>query len=406
MSEPIVYYRPREYDTKNFFEKFQRISANRIYTNKGPTELELTEHIKNLHGVKYCSLVSNATIGLQILIRALDLKGSIITTPFTFVATAHAISWQGLNPVFVDIEETTLTINPKLIPDSMRSDVSGILGVHVFGIPCQVKQLDEISKNYQLKVFYDAAHCFSTKLNGVSVGNFGEAEVFSFHSTKLFHTFEGGAILTNNESLYKKLEQLKNFGFSDMDTVSHLGTNAKLNEVSCAFGLSTLPYLSETIQRLKQVHLNYRKVLKNYSWIRLISNQLDEGSNYQYFPVVIDPHILGCSRDEVWAYLWGMGVQTRRYFYPSINEIPFYSNLNTTHITTPVAARISRNILCLPCYFDLTDEQIEKIGSTFSEINKNSDIVKLWVNDFLSQSHVSSELQVVHRALKRVQNEK
>ena len=362
---------------------------------------ELEHEVAKLHRVKHCVLVCNATIGLQLVLKALDLQGEIITTPFTFVATAHAVMWQRLIPVFCDIDPERLTIAPDKIESLITPHTSAILGVHVFGQFCDVEAVAKIARKHRLKVLYDAAHSFQTSYKGTPVGHFGDAEVLSFHGTKLFHTFEGGAVLTNDAALAARLRLLKNFGFNGLDTVEHIGTNAKMNEVSAAYGLSMLPVIPETIARLGRLRELYRRNLSGTPGLRLFELSAEVRGNNQYLPIFVEEGF-GLDRDELWAHLWDRGVQTRRYFYPGAHlcepyrsEMPWFKDL------LPVTRRVSETILCLPCYYDLTDLQAARVCGAISEAGKNAAAIKAWYKKLLGATAAPPHLAALVQALRR-----
>lgn len=382
------FYKPRHINTEIFFEKTREIFELSWFTNAGPKVIELENEIAKAHGVAHCIAVCNATIGLQMLLSGLDITGEVITTPFTFVATAHAIKWEQLSPVFCDIDPDTLTLDPARIRENITPKTSAILGVHVFGQPCDVDAIREIGEEFGLKVIYDAAHCFMTSYNGEKVGGFGEAEVLSFHATKIFQTFEGGAILTNNGKLAAKLRLLKNFGFMGMDRVEHLGINAKMNEVSAAYGLSLLPYMPETIARCKSVQLKYRALLSGLKGVTFFETGPDVNNNGQYVVTFIDSADFGLSRDQLWAYLWSKGVETRRYFYPGVHMCePYRSHTPWFKSLLGVTNKTCSRVLCLPSYFDITDEDMESVSSLIREASDKRDEISRWYAEFSRSGH-------------------
>jgi len=369
----IPYYRPMRIDTKDFYCRAERIFEACWFSNGGENVVELERSIAELHHVKHCIAVCNGTVGLQLALKGLALAGEVITTPFSFIATAHAIKWIGLTPVFCDIDPKTLTISPERIAEKITDRTSAILGVHVFGQTCDVDAIDKIAKNNGLKVVYDAAHGFKTSYRGVSIGNFGEAEVLSFHATKLFHTFEGGAILTNNDELANKIRSLKNFGFTGMDQVDHLGTNGKMNEMSAAFGISLLPYVDRAVSSYKEINSNYRRLLGDIEGLSFFDVTDDVSSNGQYIPIFIDEEKFGMSRDQLWTSMWEKGIQTRRYFYPALNMCePYCSDIDELADSCPVTKKISESVLCLPCYYDLVNKDIIRLSEVIHETSSRA----------------------------------
>lgn len=397
----VPYFRPRAIEAGVFHDRVDQILKDRWFTNAGPMVHELENAVAKLHQVGHCVLVCNATIGLQLVLKALDLQGEIITTPFTFVATTHAIMWQRLTPVFCDIDPERLTISPDKIEALITPHTSAILGVHVFGQFCDVEAIARIARKHRLRVLYDAAHSFQTAYKGTPVGHFGDAEVLSFHGTKLFHTFEGGAILTNDSKLAARLRLLKNFGFNGLDTVEHIGTNAKMNEVSAAYGLSMLPVIPATIERLERLHKLYRRRLSAIRGLKLFEPSAEVRGNNQYLPIFVQDDF-GLSRDELWVHLWDRGIQTRRYFYPGTHLCePYRSEMPWFRDLLPETRQAAGTILCLPCYYDLTDRQASRVCEVIEESGKNAPVIKARHNKLLLSSKPSRPLAPLVEALRR-----
>ncbi|HAM34317.1 MAG TPA: dTDP-4-dehydro-6-deoxyglucose aminotransferase [Elusimicrobia bacterium] len=397
----ISYFRPRAIDHRRFFGRVEEVLEARWFTNGGKMVRELEHEVARIHGVRHCVLVCNATIGLQLVLKALDLEGEIITTPFTFVATAHAIMWQRLIPVFCDIDPDRLTISPAHIEELVTPHTSAILGVHVFGQFCDVEAIGRIARKHRLKVIYDAAHSFMTSYKGTPVGHFGDAEVLSFHGTKLFHTFEGGAVLTDNAELAARLRLLKNFGFNGLDNVQYIGTNAKMNEVSAAYGLSLLPAMPRTIARLRRIHELYRAGLGAVAGIRLFELSREVRGNGQYLPVFVQRDF-GISRDQLWARLWSRGVQTRRYFYPGAHLCePYRSDMPWFKDLLPVARQVTETILCLPCYYDLSDQEVARVCQAVAEAGQDGARIKKWYKSLLRSSFGAPGMAPLVQALRR-----
>ena len=362
ISPEIPYYQPRQIPLDTFTAKVERIFAARRFSNFGEQEQELAHKIASAHDVKECVLVANATLGLQLLMLALDLNGEVITPSFTFIATTHAITLNGLNPKFCDIDPATLTLDPSKVESLITKETSAILAVHVFGQTCHIEELTRIANAHGIKLIFDSAHCFGVRRRGTSIGNFGNAEVLSFHATKLFHTFEGGAILTNDADLAKKLRVMSNFGITGQDQVGYLGSNSKMHEVSAAFGLTFLPFIPETIAKLRQIHSEYQKLLSCQTGIRVISTTPDVESNCQYFPILVDESHFGASRDELYTHLQQMGIGSRRYFYPGTHKQAPYSGWESTqYARLNVTDEVTSQVLCLPCYYDLSLESLKII---------------------------------------------
>lgn len=335
-----------------FEEYIQSIWERQWLTNNGPLVNELELKLKNYLNIKHLLFVSNGTLALQLAIKALDLKGEIITTPFSFVATTNSIVWEGCKPVFVDIDEGTFNIDPKKIEAAITPQTSAILATHVYGNPCDIDSIQEIADRYSLKVIYDGAHCFGTKYKSKSVFAYGDISTTSFHATKVFHTIEGGAVFTNSPELLKKMALMRNFGHNGPDEFSELGINAKNCEFHAAMGLCNLKEVDEILDK--------RRLLSFYYWRALstleakypkLNENLDY--NYAYFPVLFDSQdlMLKCLKA-----LENEKIYCRRYFYPSLSTLPF---VTPTHM--PVCDSITKRILCLPLYHTLTCSDLDLI---------------------------------------------
>ncbi|MEX0686715.1 MAG: DegT/DnrJ/EryC1/StrS family aminotransferase [Balneolales bacterium] len=322
-------------------------------TNYGPLFLNLEEKLKDTLGVKHLMMVNNGTMALQVAIKALDLKGEIITTPFSYVATTSSIVWEGCTPVFVDIDPDTWCINPELIEDSITPETSAILATHVYGNPCNVKRIEEIASKHNLKVIYDAAHGFGVKQNGTSVLNHGDISTLSFHGTKLFHTIEGGAIITDSDELARKITYMINFGHDGPERFSGLGINCKNSEFHAAMGLCVLPRVNELIERRKEISRLYDTLLGGFGLERPVISE-DVIYNYAYYPVSFpSEHSMLKVRDA----LNEKQIFPRRYFFPSLNKLPYTSGQRAK-----VAEDISSRVLCLPLYFELDDASVRYIA--------------------------------------------
>lgn len=363
---------------KNIFSGYlEDIFTSRFLTNSGRYQLELEEKIALLHHVKYCAAVANGTLGLQLTIKALGLKGEVIIPAFTFIATAHSVTWEGLKAVFCDIDSKTLNIDPDKAERLINRNTSAIIGVHVYGNPCDTEMLEAICKRKGLKLIFDSAHAFLCSKNGKMIGNFGNAEVLSFHATKLFSTFEGGAVLTNDEALYKKIKLLRNFGFTGYNSVESIGINAKLNEVSAAFGLVSLVTIRERISRGRQIYNMYKALLEEIPGIYVHSFLRDSEVNYQYFPIFVNETEYGLSRDTLYKILWTENIRARRYFYPSCHKMePYCSMPDVGKSELTKTEEASSKILCLPTYFDLKDEEVLQIAGIIKLVHKEREEIK------------------------------
>lgn len=320
-------------------------------TNRGKLVLELEEKIKSAYNIEHLLLTTNGTLPLQIAIKALGLSGEVITTPFSYVATTSSIAWEGLKPVFVDIEEDTFTIDADKIEEKINNNTSAILATHVFGNPCDVEKIETLAKKHNLKVIYDAAHSFGVEYKGKSIFEYGDVSTCSFHATKIFHTAEGGALISKNKVLFDKMYHYHNFGHHGPEKFHGLGINAKMSELQAAMGLSVWPYLDQIFGRRKILYGLYLSTLDT----KLQYQNIRENTlyNHSYFPVVFksEAQLL-----KVQESLNRNNIFPRRYFYPSLNTLPYVDDQ-----VMPISESISKRILCLPLYFDLTDEQVRAI---------------------------------------------
>lgn len=353
-----------------YIEEIKSLWATHWLTNMGEKHRELEKELTEYLHVPGISLMSNGHMALELALQAMDLSGEVITTPFTFASTTHAIVRNGLFPVFVDINEDDYTIDVSKIEELITDKTSAIVPVHVYGNICDVDEIDRIARKYNLKVIYDAAHAFGETYKGRGVGNYGDASVFSFHATKVFNTIEGGAVTYQNEELGYELYGLKNFGIRDSETVDRIGANAKMNEFQAAMGLCNLRYIDREIRKREAVVNMYEELLKDIPGIVLCKKQQDVTRNYSYFPVRIVEHEFGYTRNEVYNYLARHGIYARKYFYPLTSEFACYKQLHGK--MTPIAKRISEEILTLPLYADLDLQMVELICSFISRL-RNKD---------------------------------
>jgi len=308
-------------------ERFDQIIERRWFTNAGPYVKELEEKLARFLGVKHCIAMCNATIALEIAIKALGMKGEVIVPSFTFIATAHALQWQEITPVFCDIDPQTHNLDPRRVEELITSRTTGIIGVHLWGRPCDIEALGEIARRHRLALLFDAAHAFACTYRDRMIGSFGDAEVFSFHATKFFNTFEGGAVTTNDDELAAKIRLMKNFGFAGYDNVVYVGTNGKMNEVCAAMGLTSLESLDEFIAVNRRNYDLYRQGLRDLPGVEVIDYDDAEKNNYQYVVLEIDEAATRLSRDELLNILWAENVVARRYFYPGCHRAEPYRTL-------------------------------------------------------------------------------
>lgn len=347
-------------DLAEYIEEISTLWDSRWLTNMGEKHEKLARSLEQYLGVENISLMSNGHMALEMAIQALDLKGEVITTPFTFVSTTHAITRNGLTPVFCDIDRTNYTMDVEMLESLITPRTSAILPVHVYGNVCNVEEIDRIAKKHGLKVIYDAAHAFGVQKNGVGVANYGDVSIFSFHATKVFHTIEGGAVVYRDKEIGERLYDLKNFGIHGTERVDSVGANAKMNEFQAAMGLCNLRHIDAEICKRKHVAECYRKRLENVEGIKLRNLQENVKHNYAYFPIFVDWKKFGKSRNEVYGQLKENNINTRKYFYPLTSEFECYRGMFDV-TKTPVALEVSRQVLSLPMYANLEEETIAEI---------------------------------------------
>ncbi len=357
MNKPIFVTKPSLPPLEEFIPYLEDIWRRGILTNGGPYHQALEKALCDYLGVPYISLFTNGTIALITALQALGIKGEVITTPYSFVATSHALLWNGITPVFVDIDPVTLNLDPAKIAAKITPQTSAILPVHCYGNPCAVDEIEELAHKHGLKVIYDAAHAFGVECHCGSLLNHGDVSVLSFHATKVFNTLEGGAIVCHDLAMKQHIDQLKNFGFVDEVTVTTAGINGKMSEVNAAFGLLQLKNLASAIERRRLIDIRYRHDLQKVAGITCLTESTALRKNYSYFPILIDASF-PLTRDEVYEKLKESGIFTRRYFYPLISQFPMYAHLASAQPDNlPIASGIANRILCLPIYSDLTAEE-------------------------------------------------
>jgi len=330
----------------------ERIWKSKWLTNRGELVQELEVKLKNFLGVKHLLAVNNGTIALQIAIKALDLQGEIITTPFSYVATVSSIVWENCTPIFVDIDPTFLTIDETEIEASITERTSAILATHVYGNPCNVEKISEVAEKYNLKVIYDAAHCFGVKYKNESILNWGDVSTLSFHATKLFHTGEGGGIVCRDEELAHKIFYHHNFGHRGEEEFWGLGVNAKISEINAAMGLALLPYIDEIVAKRKQICDLYDSQLANAN-LQKIKLREETNWNYSYYPIVFSSEECLLKTKNA---LNNEQIFPRRYFYPSLNKLPYLNYKKTC-----IAEEISKKVLCLPLFMNISESDIRRI---------------------------------------------
>ncbi len=367
MNEKVFVTKPSLPPLDEFMPYLEKIWSNHVLTNGGEFHQKLENALCDYLGVKYISLFCNGTIALLTALQALNIKGEVITTPFSFVATAHSIMWNGMKPVFVDIEPEYFNLDPAKIESAITEKTTAVMPVHVYGNPCGTEAIKKIADKHNLKVIYDAAHAFGVRKNDESILNFGDLSVLSFHATKTYNTLEGGAIVCHDAEMKDHIDKLKNFGFAGETKVIETGINGKMNEVQSAFGLMYLKHVDEYIERRKSIAHRYSEMLSGIKGIRIIDEIPGIRHNYSYFPILIDETVFGKSRDDVYEALKTENIFCRRYFYPLITEFPMYKNENSL-FNLPVAEKAASQVLCLPIYPDLDSVDFERIISFLGKI--------------------------------------
>lgn len=347
-------------DMNEYIEEIRDIWDTHWLTNMGAKHKILESQLKEYLGVDYISLMTNGHLSLELGIQAMNLKGEVITTPFTFASTTHAIVRNGLTPVFCDINTEDYTIDVTKIEKLITDKTCAIIPVHVYGNVCNVEEIARIARKYDLKVIYDAAHTFGVKYKGKGIGSYGDASMFSFHATKVFNTIEGGGMCFHDPVYEKELYKLKNFGIKNETIVDGIGSNAKMNEFQAAMGICNLRHINEEIQKRRKVVERYRENFKNIDGIKLSPIQENVESNYAYFPIVIDEKTFGVTRNEIYDELKKHDIFARKYFYPLTNTFDCFNGKYDVD-QTPVALYISKRVLTLPLFADLSIKDVDRI---------------------------------------------
>jgi dTDP-4-amino-4,6-dideoxygalactose transaminase len=333
-----------------FIPYLEKIWESKTLTNGGPFHQQLEQALCEYLGVQYISLFANGTLALVTALQALRITGEVITTPYSFVATAHSLLWNGIKPVFVDIDPNTLNLDPTKIEAAITPQTTAIMPVHCYGHPCDVESIQKIADTYGLKVLYDAAHAFGVQVNDGSVLRYGDLSVLSFHATKVFNTFEGGAIVCPDAKTKLRIDQLKNFGFVDEVTVVAPGINGKMCELNAAFGLLQLKHIDDAINHRKVIDEIYRNALRNIKGIRCVQDAGEKVANYAYFPIMVEADF-PLSRDELFQKLREHNIYARRYFYPLLSSFPMYRGLRSAYPENlPLAHKAASEVICLPIY--------------------------------------------------------
>lgn len=346
----------------DFNEMLKQIWTSKWITNNGSFHKQLEKELAAYLKVPYISLFTNGTLPLITALQALRITGEVITTPYSFVATTHALWWNGIKPVFVDIDPATGNINPDKIEAAITPRTTAIMPVHVYGKPCDTKRIQEIADQYGLKVIYDAAHAFGVEVNGESILNAGDLSTLSFHATKVYNTVEGGAMVMHDEKMKKRIDYLKNFGFANETTVVGPGINSKMDEVRSAYGLLNLKQVDTAIEARHNVAVKYREALRNVEGITFFDDMPGVKHNYSYFPIFVDAKKYGMTRDELYFKMKEQNVLGRRYFYPLISEFSTYRGLESAKPENlPEAHKVADSVICLPMHHALTSNDIDRI---------------------------------------------
>jgi dTDP-4-amino-4,6-dideoxygalactose transaminase len=367
---PIYVTKPALPALPQFTHHLDDMWSSKILSNQGPKHRALEGKLATLLRVPNVELFCNGTLALCLVLRALKIRGEVITTPFTFPATPHSIVWAGATPVFCDINADTLCLDPGGIEEAISPQTEAILGVHVYGVPCDVAAIEAIAKKHRLKVVYDAAHAFMTEIEGKPIGAFGDASMFSFHATKLFHTIEGGCITFSDQELGRQLRLLRNFGIKDEETVDEIGLNAKLNELQAAVGLEMLRILPTERTKRARVRQLYAEIFRSIGGLRLIDIPSGVGNSLQYLAVRVDAKKFGFTRDELHSSLKRYNIYTRKYFFPLCSDYECYRGAKQGDISE--ARRAAREILCFPFYGDLSADAVMQIGEIVHFIREST----------------------------------
>lgn len=362
IDKPIYVTSPLLPSLEDFTFLLKEIWESKMLTNNGNFHQKLEEELAKYLKVPYLSLFTNGTLPLITALQAMRITGEVITTPFSFVATTHSLWWNGIKPVFVDIEPETCNLDPSKIEAAITPRTIAIMPVHVYGKPCKTKEIQEIANKYGLKVIYDAAHAFGVEINGESILNFGDMATLSFHATKVYNTLEGGALVVHDEQTKKRIDYLKNFGFASETEVVAPGINSKVDEVRAAYGLLNLKQVDHAINSRRKVAIRYRDELQGVKGITFFNDIPGVRHNYSYFPIFINAEEYGMTRDELYFKMKEHNVFGRRYFYPLISTFSTYRGLDSANPDNlPIATQMSNNVICLPMHHALSENEVEYI---------------------------------------------
>jgi dTDP-4-amino-4,6-dideoxygalactose transaminase len=397
-AEKVHVGRPNVGNRERLLSRINDMLDRNWLTNDGPYVREFEKRLAEFVGVRHCVAMCNATISLEIAIRALGLTGEVIVPSFTFVATAHSLQWQEITPVFCDIDPSTHNLDPTKVEKMITPRTSGIIGVHTWGRACDIGALEEIARGRGLQLMFDAAHGFGCSYKGKLIGGFGRCEVFSFHATKFFNTFEGGAVLTNEDELAEKMRLMRNFGFSGYDNVIYIGTNGKMTEVCAAMGLTSLESVDQFVDVNRRNHSAYRRELEGIPGIRLITYDARERPNYQYVVLEADERETGLTRDEIVAVLSAENVLARRYFYPGCHRMePYRSYFPHSALMLPETEKLCRRVMALPTGTSVDEQAISQISKVMRTAISNAAAVR--VRLFGSEPSLSVRSETANRSI-------
>lgn len=364
---PITVTSPLLPPLQEFLPYLEDIWDRKWLTNNGFYHQELEKALADYLKVPYVSLFTNGTLPLMVALQALRITGEVITTPYSFVATTHSLWWNGIKPVFVDVDPSTGNIDPDKIEAAITPKTTAIMPVHVYGTPCDTTRIQEIADKYGLKVIYDAAHAFGVEVGGESILSYGDMSTLSFHATKVYNTVEGGALICHDEKTKKRIDYLKNFGFAGETEIVAPGINGKMDEVRSAFGILALKYVDEAIAKRKYVTQLYKEGLKDIPGISFLMEIESVKHNYSYFPIFVDVENYGIARDELYSRLKEQNILARRYFYPLISEFSTYRGLpSSSKENLPVSNKLADQVICLPLHDSLSEEDINRVLNVIS----------------------------------------
>ncbi|HEX5314673.1 MAG TPA: DegT/DnrJ/EryC1/StrS family aminotransferase [Gammaproteobacteria bacterium] len=369
-TEPLHVGRPNIGDRESFLRRVSEIFDDRWLTNNGAMVRQFERRLSEQLNVRNCVAMCNGTIALEIAIRALGLSGEVIVPSWTFIATAHALYWQGITPVFADVDPVTHNLDPEAVRRAITPLTTGIIGVHLWGRPASVDELQVVANAHELKILFDAAHAFGTSLDGRVIGGFGDCEVLSFHATKVFNTFEGGAVVTNDDELADKMRLMRNFGFSGYDNVIHPGTNGKMAEINAAMGLVNLDALPGFVETNRRNHEDYMRAFEGVEGVRILPHLPEHSPNYQYIVAEVDPEFMA-SRDEVVSALHAENVLARKYFWPGCHRMKPYRDLYPhAGLLLPETQKLAARVMVLPTGSSVGTDEIRVIGDVFRVLSR------------------------------------